>query len=426
MNFNHHISGQYSDDHSTSIKRSPTQSPRDDVGAFVPGKAVEWQPTGSGHLDGLTCGIKDVFDIAGCPTGYGNPQWEETHALPAADAFAVSKLRENGARIVGKTVTDELAFSLAGNNFHYGSPINTAAPDRLTGGSSCGSAAAVAAGLCDIGLGTDTAGSIRAPASFCGVFGIRTTHGVIPSDGVRALAPSFDAVGWLTRDARTLAAAGRALLPDAMRPEAFTGWMSFDGAWSVLPEATQRAAASVLSTWHPCLEDRRSLHTAIPELDEFVNAFRTVQFYEVWKELGPWVARAQPALGPDIAERIMLASKVTRDEYLAASVVRDRIRAQFHATLEQGQVIVMPTVSGPAPLRASTVAELNSQRLSDLRFLSIAPLVGLPQISLPLLTANGAPLGLSIIGAAGSDKSLLALVEKLEAQSLLTRPTRPT
>jgi len=389
------------------------------AGAFVPGKHVEYPATSSGILDGLSCGVKDVFDIAGCTTGYGNPEWEKTHPVPASDASAVARLRAQGARIVGKTVTDELAFSLAGNNYHYGSPLNTAAPDRLTGGSSCGSAAAVAAGLCDIGLGTDTAGSVRAPASFCGLFGIRTSHGAIAKDGVCGLAPSFDAIGWMTRDARTLATVGDVLLPDAPVPASPQEWVSLESAWASLRDVTQHEANELLRELEPSLGKRSQLYFDLEELDKRMAAFRTLQFYEVWQELGPWVTQVQPVLGPDIRERFTAASRVTQDEYLAANKVRTEARNRLGALLEGGRVLVMPTVSAPGPKRSASVEELNAQRLADLRFLCVAGLAGLPQISVPALSVSGAPLGMSFIGAPGTDKALLALVARLEAQGAL-------
>jgi amidase len=388
----------------------------DDVRAFVPAKLIERQPTGSGVLNGLSCGVKDVFDLAGCRTGYGNPDWETTHDLPDADAAAVAALRRHGARIVGKTITDELAFSLAGNNYHYGSPVNSAAPDRLTGGSSCGSAAAVAAGLCDIGLGTDTAGSVRAPASFCGVYGFRSTHGVIAKDGVCRLAHSFDAVGWLTRDAHTLAAVGEALLPHQSRSAEVKRWMSFDTAWDSMQDAIPENAGLLLKELEPLIGERSHLSLDMAELDDYVGVFRTLQFYQVWNELGPWIEKVQPVLGPDVRERIRAASTITKDEYLAASKVREAVKSRFDSLLDGQQILVMPTVSGPAPMRTASVVELNRQRQADLRFLCIASLAGLPQISLPAFNLHGAPVGLSLIGAAGTDMALLQLGARLEAQ----------
>ncbi len=390
-------------------------SSSDDVGAFVPGKRVECHATGSGALNGRTCGVKDVFDIAGIPTGYGNPDWETTHELPRSDATAVARLRQHGTRIVGKTVTDELAFSLAGNNYHYGAPVNTAAPERLTGGSSCGSAAAVAAGLCDIGLGTDTAGSVRAPASYCGIFGFRSTHGLIPKEGVCRLAPSFDAIGWLTRDARTLAAVGSALLPEGLSTDV-GGWLSFDGAWSMLPDATQREAGPLFNGLASSLGAPGRFGAEPSELDAWVEAFRTLQFHEVWRELGPWLQQVQPVLGPGVRERVLAASRVTQDEYLAAAKVRENVRERLGSMLEGARILVLPTVSGPAPMRAADVDALNAKRQADLRLLCMASLAGLPQVSLPALTMSGAPVGLSMIGAAGMDAALLALAANMQGE----------
>ena len=137
-----------------------------------------------------------------------------SHAPAGLSAPAVDRLLAAGARLVGKAHMDEMAYSLLGANHHYGTPVNPAAPDRHPGGSSSGSAVAVAAGLADFALGTDTAGSCRAPASFCGIFGFRPSHGAVSSNGVVPLAPSLDTIGWFARDAATLNKVGSALLPD--------------------------------------------------------------------------------------------------------------------------------------------------------------------------------------------------------------------
>ena len=166
----------------------------------------------SGPLAGLTLGVKDIFDVAGYVTGCGNPDKAENDPPAAKTAPAVQKLLDAGARFLGKTQTEELAFSLTGQNVHFPHPVNPGAPDRVTGGSSSGSAAAVAGGLADIATGSDTGGSIRAPASFCGLVGLRTTHGAISLDGTMPLAPSFDTFGWFARDIETYVKVGEVLL----------------------------------------------------------------------------------------------------------------------------------------------------------------------------------------------------------------------
>src|SRR5262245_58419545 len=185
-----------------------------DFGAFVPGPRARLEPLASGPLDGLAFVVKDLIDVAGHVTGGGNPDWARRQNPASKSAPVVERLLRAGATLVGKTITDELAFSLEGENEHYGTPVNPAAADRLPGGSSSGSAVAVAAGLADFALGTDTGGSVRVPAAFCGVYGFRPTHGVISTAGVVPFAPSLDTVGWLARDAATLAAVGDVLLPE--------------------------------------------------------------------------------------------------------------------------------------------------------------------------------------------------------------------
>ena len=181
-------------------------------GAFVPGTPCIREATGSGRLDGLTFAVKDLIDVAGTATGGGNPDWLASHAAAAARRRWSTAALAAGARLVGKTVTDELAFSLEGENAHYGTPVNPACPERLPGGSSSGSAVAVAAGLVDFALGTDTGGSVRVPASFTGVFGFRPTHGRVSTQGVVEFAPSYDTVGWFARTADVLNLVGETLL----------------------------------------------------------------------------------------------------------------------------------------------------------------------------------------------------------------------
>ena len=165
----------------------------------------EPQGNGQGRLSGLRLGVKDLFYITGMPTTAGNPDWMASHSQPATDtAPSVVALLNEGAVLVGKTLTDELAYSLEGINQHYGTPVNPKAPDRIPGGSSSGSAVAVAKEHIDIGLGTDTAGSIRVPASYNGLYGLRPSHGVISCEHLIPLAPRFDTVGWLTRDFPTM------------------------------------------------------------------------------------------------------------------------------------------------------------------------------------------------------------------------------
>ena len=186
----------------------------DRLGAFCRDTYVEMEGASHGPLRGLKFAVKDIYDVAGHRTGFGNPDWLRTHGPAAQTAPVVQRLLDAGAHLVGKTHTDELTWSFTGENAHYGAPVNVNAPGRVTGGSSSGSASAVAAGVVDFAVGSDTGGSVRLPASFCGILGMRPTYGRIPLDGVCPLAPSFDTCGWFARDVGVFERVGRTLLRD--------------------------------------------------------------------------------------------------------------------------------------------------------------------------------------------------------------------
>src|SRR5580704_12982829 len=188
----------------------------DDFGAFVPGERFRIDGAAEGPLSGLTFAAKDLFDVAGHPTGGGNPDWARAHPIPTSHAWAVQTLLDAGADLIGKTITDEVSLGILGENPFEGTPQNPRAPGRVPGGSSAGSAAAVAAGLCDIALGTDTGGSVRVPSSFCGLYGIRPTHGRLDLTGMMSQAPTSDTTGWLAGDAATFARVSAVMLGETI------------------------------------------------------------------------------------------------------------------------------------------------------------------------------------------------------------------
>lgn len=378
----------------------------DTVNAFVALFALTGKP--SGPLAGLTFGAKDIYDVEGHMTGCGSPAWAATHAPATAHAAPVAMLLDAGACLVGKTHTDEIAYSLMGVNAHYGSPINSAAPDRVPGGSSSGSVAAVAAGLIDIGLGSDTGGSVRLPASFCGVFGLRTTHGRLSLAGTMPLAPSFDTVGWFTRDLAGLdrVAAAYGLAPASPGPVRL-----------LLPvDCWAAAEAEVVAAVVPTLARLQAVHgpalpvVLAPEgLPAWVDAFRICQAAEIWQTHGAWVEAVKPDFGPGVADRFRMAAGIGKEAWMAAQALRERIRAGLEALLGAGAMLVLPTSPGPAPRRDADDQALDSFRGRALQLLCPAGLGGLPQVSLPAGEVEGAPVGLSLVCARGTDRALLAV-----------------
>ena len=383
---------------------------QDPLGAFVPHGRVEIAGAARGPLSGATFAVKDIFDVAGTVTGRGNPDWLASHGPATANAPAVQALLDAGARLVGKTVTEELAFSVVGSNPYYGTPTNVAAPGRVAGGSSSGSAAAVGGGLVDLALGSDTGGSVRVPASYCGIYGMRPTHGRISLDGIMPLAPSFDTVGWFARDPELFRAAGRVLLGDAAPGGRASRVLLATDAFACLEpgiEAALRPAIRHLETWLGAAEP---VTVSDDGLEAWYRVFRTLQGAEAWAAHGAWIESAKPRLGPLLRERLQFVKTITRDEVGEARERRRAICDHLDGLLGTATVLILPSAAGVAPRVDATVAEHEAVRARVIPITCIASLGGLPQVSLPLARLDAGPVGLSLIAPRGSDGLLLDLV----------------
>lgn len=389
----------------------------DAAGAFVPHGRFEIEGSPTGLLHGLTFAAKDLFDIAGRVTGAGNPRWLETHLPAQATAPAVTALLDAGARMVGKTITDELAYSLNGDNIHYGTPKNSRAPDRVPGGSSSGSAAAVAAALCDFALGTDTGGSVRIPASYCGLLGIRTTHGVVSAEGVVPLMPSFDTVGWFARNSEVFARVGDVLLPKyaASKPR-FVKLIVASDALAILDPELLGPIKGILKTVAEQFVQVDEINISdVQGLEEGRQIFRLASAHETWKIHGAWVTAEGNSLAPPIRERFAFAASVSDEQAMRARDAQSQIRDKLRTVLGSNSVLFLPTAPGPAPKLDARGEEVELFRQRAQRLTSIAGLAGFPQITLPVLECGGAPVGVSLLGPEGSDRQLLDLAEHLSA-----------
>lgn len=350
-------------------------------------------PLASGPLDGLTVAVKDLFAVGGFGIGAGNPAWLAGAATEADDAQAVRALRQAGAAIAGIARTDELAFSLSGTNAHYGTPPNPAAPRLVTGGSSSGPASAVATGQADIGLGTDTGGSVRVPASVCGLFGFRPTHGAVSADGVLPLAPSFDTVGWLTASARLLAEVGAVLLPPG--PGAAPARLISPDIPNGSPRLSRVPALPIVS--EAVLSDS--------DTSDLLAAFRVVQAAEAWESHGTWITAHPGALGADVEARFRFGSSVTSADRIRAREVIAGYRTRVLDALGGDAWLVLPAAGGPGHPRDATAEEKDAWRQATLRRTVIASACGLPSVSIP--TGSSPPEGVALVGPPGSDRALL-------------------
>ena len=386
----------------------------DHVGAWVPHGRFVIRGAAAGPLEGLAFAVKDLFDVAGHATGAGNPAWLASHELPRRSSPLVEQLLAAGATLVGKTLTDELAYSINGDNVHYGTPLNSRAPDRVPGGSSSGSAAAVAAGLCDFALGTDTGGSTRVPASYCGIWGLRTTHGLLSREGLVPLNPGFDTPTWLAHDAATFARVARVLLPaTACR---FKRALLLEDALGQADEAFHPLAQQVFDALSRGRTALRTLATSgggVDQLETWRQTYITASAREAWQAHGDWIGANEPGFGPAVAARFSVASGIGEEAAAQALARQAAIRASVRALLGEDGVAVLPSAASVAPRLDASGAEVDAVRARTFRITCVAGLAGLPQVSLPFSAASGLPVGISLLGPAGSDLALVELAVSL-------------
>ena len=391
----------------------------DPARAFMPYPASAVTNAAEGPLAGLTFAVKDLFDVAGYPTSCGSPHMLAMSGIKTRTAPTVQRLLDAGARFVGKAVTDELAFSMNGKNAHFGAPVNGAAPDRITGGSSSGSASAVSSGLCDFALGTDTGGSVRAPANHCGLFGIRPTHGRVSLEGCHDLAPSFDTCGYFTRDGATFTRVGEVLLGEDRAPLPRRPRLIVAGdAFALLDSPVRASLKPALDRIGVVLGKAEEVDVAVEGFDALYWALRYIQGWEAWEVDGPMIERFHPPLGPGVADRFAFSKAVTSRQVAESQAIRSTFRERLGGLLGSGSVLVLPTMPDVAPVVSESEEALNDYRNKAINLLCLSGLSGLPQVSIPLASRLGAPLGISLIGPAGSDLSLVSLSREIAESGL--------
>ncbi|MEI7871286.1 MAG: amidase [Alphaproteobacteria bacterium] len=388
----------------------------DDIGAFVPGPRVRIEGRPGGPLAGLTFAAKDLFDVAGVLTGGGNHDWPRGRPIPARNAWAVQTLLDAGATLIGKTITDEVSLGILGENAFDGTPVNVRAPGRVPGGSSSGSAAAVAAGICDTALGTDTGGSVRVPSSFCGLYGIRPTHGRLDVSGMLPQAPTSDTTGWFARDAQTFAKVSSVLLGEAIPTVLPTKLI-------VAVDAFGFADANVADALQPMVErlgtligNSREEIMAPQGLSVWARAQRSLQPVEAYATFKDWLDHGNPRFAFSVAKALVMGSMTPQADQTWAALMRQEVRGRMKYLLPAGTILCMPTTPFPAPLAGQPLSVLDPLRDRITCLCAHGGLAGFPQVNLPgAVTVDGLPVGLSILGPRGSDATLVAVARALEA-----------
>ena len=390
--------------------------PSDNVGCLVAHNITEpILGSENGPLVGKTLIIKDLYDISGRKTGNGSPDFLDKAKPAKTTAKAVERLLEAGADIVGISICDEFFYSLTGANAHYGTPKNLRAIGRLPGGSSSGSAAALAAELCDISLGSDTGGSVRIPASFCGLYGIRPTHGRVDLAGGRPMAPSFDTAGWFANDAHLFRTVGSVLLDKRISGGEVNKVLVAEDCFSKTDPEVSKTLKSFLKNASDFLPIRLDIKIASGELDKWSDAFKIIQAYEVRNTNLPWVEKNKPNLGPGIKERFKMAANISLEEFSAAKNVRENVQKNLRELISPGTIVCLPTAPVIAPEVNSTLDQLEFFRANTLLLTCISGLSGLPQVTIPAENMRNCPIGLSFIGWEGGDEALLDLAMVLSS-----------
>ena len=384
------------------------------IGAFVAGPRIFVKGQEGGVLAGLSFAAKDLFDVKGIPTGAGNHDWPSGRPLPTTHAWAVQTLLDAGANLVGKTITDEVSLGILGENPFDGTPVNVRAPDRVPGGSSSGSAAAVAAGLCDTALGTDTGGSVRVPASFCGLYGIRPTHGRLDLSGMLPQAPSSDTAGWFARDALTFARVSAVMLHEKISeslPDHLV--IAYDCFGFADPEVSL-ALQPMVEKLARLIGSSREDMLAPQGLSAWARAQRTLQPAEAFETFKDWIDERNPRLAFSVARALVVGSMLPESERSWARLMREEVRSRMAWLLPSNTVLCMPTTPVPAPPKGQRLSLLDPLRDRITCLCAQGGLAGHPQVNLPGSTVNGLPIGLSIIGPRGSDAMLVALAQAME------------
>ena len=365
-----------------------------------------WIITDTRPGSGPRIAVKDLIDMAGLPTTAGS-RAVAAAALPATrDAACLTGLRtaiaKGAARFAGKVNLHELAYGISGINAAFGTPVNPLDPRRVPGGSSSGSAAAVAFGEADIAYGTDTGGSIRIPAACCGIAGLKTTWGRVPLDGVRPLAPGLDTVGPMARDVAGLVD-GMALLEPgftvASQPPRTVGLLAID-ADPVIGDTVGNALRSAGLDVRP---------VTVPDLAGVISASMTVLDAQAWQTNRDLVATAPELIGDDVRERLLRGAAITAERLSAAQAVIARWLVSLDSLWRQVDLLAAPTLLGFPPLLDDADTMFKIRGLT-----SPVNVAGLPAVALPVPVAGPLPASLQLIGRQRDEERLLAAAALVE------------
>lgn len=381
-----------------------------------------------GNLNNLTFAVKDNIDVAGFKTSYGSKSWLNTHPPAVSHAVCVEQVLNAGACCIGKTISDELTCSLDGESHFYGTPVNPTAPERIPGGSSSGSASAVACGLVDFAIGTDSAGSTRVPASHCGILGMRPTIHRISESGILPFAPSSSTVGIFANNLTVLEKVMSVLLASdecAHRP--INNVYLLEDAFSIADKEVNEALENSISQ----LKKLGNVNISSITLSDIIgektnlelwqeNIFSIVQCVEIWNAVGAWIESHQPEMGSRIQDSMDHFKQFDRSSLNNALYLREKMFSRVAKFTVPGDLFCFPTVPIIAPMKK----ELDNPKICmdyykrTMSITSFAGVAYLPEISIPVRKVRNAPIGLSLAAAHRQDEFLLTAAKKLFSEFL--------
>ena len=358
-----------------------------------------------GLLSNLNFVLKDMCDVKNFKTSCGNPDFFKKCDFANDYAPFLKDLLNEGPVLKGITVCDEFFYSLIGENGHYGTPTNLNAPSCVPGGSSSGSAAALTTDLYDFSIGSDTGGSVRIPASFCGLIGMRPTHNRINTKGVYPMAPSFDTVGWFANSPEIFQKVGNVLLNNIERSNVdFKQYVVAEDLLELCDAEVQDNFNNYINVNIPNINKTR-LSTNTKAI--IADNFRILQGAEVKENIIPWIEKNKPNISPEIRSRIDMASKITDIEVSRALTFRNNLIDEIKKSLPEGTIAVFPTSPFSAPKSGQDDESLGSFRKRLMELTSIAGMTSRPQITIPRLKDKSGPVGISLLGWKYSDEILL-------------------
>ncbi|KAM7279216.1 hypothetical protein ACFE04_006350 [Oxalis oulophora] len=419
------------------------KSIKQDFGAFI--KKLQLlpppqpaPPIAPHPLTDLSFAVSDLFDIQGHVTGFGHPEWEKTHEPASTTATVVSTLVQGGATCLGKTVIDELAYSIHGENKHYGTPTNPAAHARLPGGSCSGAAVAVAADLVHFSLGVDTVGGVTVPAAFCGIIGFRPSHGAVSHAGILPVSESLDTVGWFAKDPSVLRRVSHVLLQlpfGAQRnPKQITiaddGLqllkIPIDRVAQVVIKSTEKTYGrqvlkqenlgqyfdSKVPTLKVFLGQKSNGGTKFSSITLLAQVMQLLQKHEFRRNHEEWIQMSKPTLDPALTGLIH-ETQVSESEIEICKTIKAEMRAAVNSLLKDDGILVIPTIAYSPPKLGAKEIFSEDYKNRTFGLLSIASLSGCCQVSIPIGYHDKCPVSVSLIARHGGDRLLLDTVQTM-------------